>query len=196
MNNNLLLGTSNAGKIEEFLFYISFYNLFKKNNIKTLKDFPGTYEPEESSLKFSGNALIKAESFYNQTKLKTLSDDSGFVVDYKNKFPGVKTARLASEKGGVSGAVLSIFSKYKNRAEIPATFFCSLCLFDYNNKFEVTGKINGKLIKEPKGKSGFGYDSFFVPKNSNKTYGEMEKEEKLLNSHRYEAFKKIAKYII
>jgi len=195
LSNDLLLGTSNSGKIDEFFFYINFYNLFNKNNIKTLKDFPNTYEPKEDSQNFSGNALIKAESFYNQTELKTLSDDSGFVVDYKNKFPGVKTARLANEKGSISNAVLSIFSQYRNSVEIPATFFCSLCLFDSSSKIEVTGEINGKLIKYPRGKLGFGYDSYFIPKDGRKTYGEMERKEKLLNSHRYAAFKKISRYL-
>ena len=192
----LLLGTSNVGKINEFFFYINIYNLFKDYTIKTLKDFSEIHEPDESSNNFDGNALIKAKSFYKQTQLKTLSDDSGFIIDSKNKFPGVRTAKLAKDKGGYLEAISSIFSKYEGDIEIPATFFCSLCLFDNKKIIKASGEIDGKLIREPRGKLGFGYDSYFVPNNNHKTYGEMEKEEKLLHSHRNSAFKKISKCII
>ena len=54
----------------------------------------------------------------------------------------------------------------------------------------------GFIIREKRGYNGFGYDPYFIPKNSNKTYAEMDVREKLLNSHRYEAFKKLSNQIL
>jgi XTP/dITP diphosphohydrolase len=46
----------------------------------------------------------------------------------------------------------------------------------------------------PRGENGFGYDPFFIPWNSKKTFGEMLHKKKILLDHRFEAFKKMAKF--
>lgn len=56
-----------------------------------------------------------------------------------------------------------------------------------------TGQVNGTIVWPPKGENGFGYDPFFIPKNSKNSFGEMKKEEKMKIDHRYDAFKKILK---
>ena len=53
----------------------------------------------------------------------------------------------------------------------------------------VTGKVVGSIIPSKKGHDGFGYDPFFIPQNSNKTFAEMGLKEKMSLSHRFEAFK-------
>ena len=58
----------------------------------------------------------------------------------------------------------------------------------------VTGKIEGTIANEPKGLNGFGYDPIFIPKNKNKTFGEMESSKKYKLDHRFKAFKKIKKF--
>ena len=55
---------------------------------------------------------------------------------------------------------------------------------------------SGFIIKEKRGVNGFGYDPYFIPKYSNKTFAEMEKSQKLLNSHRYKAFEKLSTQIL
>ena len=60
----------------------------------------------------------------------------------------------------------------------------------------VSGSISGFVIKDKKGNNGFGYDPYFIPKDSNKTFAEMSEKQKLLNSHRYEAFKKLSNRIL
>ena len=54
----------------------------------------------------------------------------------------------------------------------------------------------GFVIKEKRGVNGFGYDPYFIPKYNNKTFAEMEKSQKLLNSHRYKAFEKLSTQIL
>ena len=59
----------------------------------------------------------------------------------------------------------------------------------------VSGSIPGYIIKNKRGNNGFGYDPYFIPLNNNKTFAEMNEEQKLLNSHRYEAFKILSNQI-
>ena len=60
----------------------------------------------------------------------------------------------------------------------------------------VSGSIPGFLIKDRRGNNGFGYDPYFIPIESNKTFAEMNKKQKLLSSHRYVAFKKLSNQIL
>ena len=60
----------------------------------------------------------------------------------------------------------------------------------------VSSSMPGSIIKYKRGNDGFGYDAYFIPTGNNKTFAEMNKERKLLNSHRYEAFKKLSNQIL
>ena len=84
--------------------------------------------------------------------------------------------------------------KKKNRS---ATFVCSLC-FNLSEKkkfFVVTGKLNGKIAFEMKGKNGFGYDPIFIPSGHKVTFGEMKKSKKIKIDHRFIAYKKLIKKV-
>ena len=50
------------------------------------------------------------------------------------------------------------------------------------------GKLDGTISKSQKGK-GWGYDPIFIPKNSKKTFAEINNKNEL--SHRYQTLKKI-----
>lgn len=192
MKDNLLLGTNNTGKLQEFYFYINHFKLFNDYQIIDLKEFKDIGEPIEYGRTFQENSEIKAKYFFKKTDTLVLCDDSGFIVDHLKNYPGIKTAREAREKGGEQKVVEFIFSKFKNSNYIAASFFCSICLLGGNRKYSVSGKIPGYIVEEKKGVNGFGYDPYFVPENSDKTFAEMEKDQKLLNSHRYKAFEKLS----
>ena len=188
----ILLGTSNQGKVTEFLFYLEFFKIFQDFEIITLNSYPNVGEPEENETTFDGNASSKSSFFYNESNLTCLSDDSGFIINGSNNFPGVKTARLAKEKGGISGAIKSIFNDFKELKEIPIIFYCSLSLKSKNKTLGVSGSIKGILISEARGENGFGYDPYFIPENHQETFAEMGSKEKMLASHRYRAFKNLS----
>ena len=59
----------------------------------------------------------------------------------------------------------------------------------------MTGKVEGKISPEPRGKNGFGYDPIFIPLNKKKTFGEMRSSQKYKIDHRFKAFKKIKKFL-
>ena len=189
MKNNLLLGSGNPGKIKEIKFYLEYFKIFTDRNIIDLSNFSDVGEPEENGSTFEENSIIKSNFFFKKTNCLTLSDDSGFIVEEMENFPGVKTARVAKEMGGEQKVVEYIFSKKTKEQKISATFYCSLSLVGQKINNVVTGKISGFIIPHKKGNDGFGYDPFFIPLHSKKTFAEMGNNQKMKLSHRFEAFK-------
>jgi len=189
LKNNLLLGSGNPGKIKEIKFYLEYFNLFTDRNIIDLSNFSDVGEPEENGSTFEENSIIKSTFFFKKTNCLTLSDDSGFIVEEMEDFPGVKTARVAKEMGSEQKVVDYIFSKKTKKQKISATFYCSLSLVGQKINNVVTGKISGFIIPHKKGNDGFGYDPFFIPLHSKKTFAEMGNNQKMKLSHRFEAFK-------
>ena len=53
------------------------------------------------------------------------------------------------------------------------------------------GRIDGRIIEEPRGRNGFGYDPLFVPKGYRQTFAEMESSLKNTLSHRAQALAKM-----
>ena len=189
LKNNLLLGSGNAGKIKEIKFYLKHFNLFKNFKILDLSSFKDLGEPEENGKTFEENSTIKSTFFYNKTDCLTLSDDSGFIVEGMKNFPGIKTARVAKEMGSEQQVVNYIFNKNPKKQKINTTFHCSLSLVGYKVNHVVTGKVIGSIVPNKRGNGGFGYDPFFIPQNSYKTFAEMGLKEKMSISHRFQAFK-------
>jgi len=187
--NNLLLGSGNSGKIKEIKFYLEYFNLFTGFKILDLSSFSGLGEPIENGATFEENSIIKSTFFFNKTNFLTLSDDSGFTVEGMENFPGIKTARAAKEMGGEQQVVNFIFEKNHNRRKISATFHCCLALIGHKVNRAVTGKVEGFIISKRKGNGGFGYDPYFIPSSSKKTFAEMDLKEKMVLSHRFEAFR-------
>ena len=91
--------------------------------------------------------------------------------------------------GSEQQVVNFIFKKNPNKNKIRATFHCCLSLIGHKINHIATGKIVGFIISKKKGNDGFGYDPFFIPSISKKTFAEMGLKEKMTLSHRFEAFK-------
>ena len=189
MANKLLLGSGNSGKIKEIKFYIEYFDLFTGFKIIDLSNFKDLGEPIENGTTFKENSIIKSTFFFNKTNFLTLSDDSGFTVEGMENFPGIKTARIAKEMGGEQQVINFIFNKNPNKQKIRATFHCCISLVGHKVNQAVIGKVGGFIISNKTGDGGFGYDPYFIPSNSKRTFAEMSLKEKLTLSHRFEAFK-------
>ena len=191
----ILIGTNNRGKLKEIR------GLLPKN-IKTLSisEFK-IKSPRENGKTFKENSLIKSKYFSKITNLMCLADDSGLEIDILNKRPGIYSARWGGRNSDFSKAIKKVYrelnkkNKDWKKRKIKARFVCALSICYLNKKIaSVIGSVEGSISEKPKGKNGFGYDPIFIPKNKNKTFGEMKTSQKYKLDHRYKAFKKIKKF--
>ena len=192
----LLIGTNNKGKLKEIRDLLP--KRIKTLSISTFR----IKSPRESGKTFQENSLIKSKYFSKKTKLICLADDSGLEIDVLNKRPGIFSARWGGKNLDFNKAIKKVYKeldkkdpKWKNK-KIKARFICALSLSFLNKKIAcVVGKIEGIISNKPKGKNGFGYDPIFIPIKMKKTFGEMKPSEKYKIDHRFEAFKKIKKFL-
>ncbi len=188
-NNRIVVASHNKGKIAEFKFLFLPYNV----EVITLSEL-GISDIEETGKTFEENALIKIKN--TPSEMNALSDDSGLCIKALNEEPGIYSARFAKKSGGWANAMKTL---YKNVAEtdqkcFAATFHCSLALkLRTGEVYTFSGNIEGRITWPPRGENGFGYDPFFIPKNSKQTFAEMSHKKKILADHRFKAFKKMAK---
>jgi XTP/dITP diphosphohydrolase len=126
------------------------------------------------------------------TGLPSFADDSGLCVDALNGMPGVFSARW-SGTGHDDAANLALV--LDQVADVPdesrgAHFTCAAAVaLPSGEERVVEGRVDGVLIRTPRGTGGFGYDPAFVPLGREQTTAEMSNEEKNAISHRGEAFR-------
>ena len=192
----LIIGTNNKGKLKEIRDLLPKY-------IKTLSTSNFNLKsPRENGKTFEQNSLIKSKYFSKKTNLICLADDSGIEIDILNKKPGIFSARWGGKNSNFSKAIKRVYRElakkdkdWKNK-KIKARFICALSISYLNKKIScVIGKVEGSISHQPKGKNGFGYDPIFIPNKNNKTFGEMKPSKKHKLDHRYNAFKKIRKFL-
>tara|TARA_B100001093_G_C26788019_1_gene997603 strand:+ start:308 stop:910 length:603 start_codon:yes stop_codon:yes gene_type:complete len=192
----LLIGTNNKGKLKEIR------NLLPKSiKIFSTKSFK-LKSPLENGKTFKENSLIKSKYFSNKTNLICLADDSGLEIDILNKKPGIFSARWGGKNSNFNKAIAKVYKElnkkdlsWKNK-KIKARFVCALSISHLNKKIAcVVGKVEGTISNVPKGTKGFGYDPIFIPKGSQKTFGQLQPFKKYRLDHRYKAFKKIKKFL-
>ena len=191
----LLIGTNNKGKLREIRDLLPKY-------IKTYSTAKFKLKsPRENGKTFEQNSLIKSKYFSCKTNLVCLADDSGLEIDVLNKKPGIFSARWGGVNSDFSKAIKKVYRELKKKdkhwknKKIKARFICALSISYLNKKIVcVSGKVEGQISHNPKGKNGFGYDPIFIPNNKNKTFGEMKPSHKYKIDHRFKAFKKIRKF--
>ena len=174
---------NNAHKIEEF------GKIFSKLGFSliTPKMLGIKLDPEETGSTFEENALIKARAFFELSRIPTVADDSGLCVDALGGEPGIYSARY----GGFDDDAKRLdflLSNIKDKTDKKAHFACAIaCVLSDDKEFTVRENAYGTLIDTKKGECGFGYDPIFVPDGYDKTYAEMDMDEKNKISHRSKA---------
>jgi XTP/dITP diphosphohydrolase len=192
----LLVGTNNIGKYKEIKDLLPKYiKSYSTSNFK-LKS------PKENGSTFIENSIIKSKYFSKKTKLICLADDSGLEIDLLDKKPGIYSARWAGRNGDFNKAIKRVYNELSKKdknwkhKKVTARFICALSICYLDKKIAcVLGKVEGYISVKPKGKNGFGYDPIFIPKNKRKTFGEMSTLQKYKIDHRFNAFKKIKKFL-
>lgn len=147
-------------------------------------------EIEEDGETFEENSYKKAYEIMKMCGKITIADDSGLVVDYLGGAPGVYSARFSGEDGNDvknNDKLLSLLEgvPYKERR---ARFVSVITMvFSDGEAVVARGECEGHVIDMPAGEKGFGYDPLFVPDGFQRTFAQLEPEEKNRISHRAKA---------
>jgi XTP/dITP diphosphohydrolase len=194
MKRKLLLGTNNEDKVKEIKDILKGIDL----SIKTLKDLKIKIEVEEDKDSLEGNALKKAEMMWKKAKMPCTADDTGLFVDVLEGAPGIFAARYAGENATYADNRRKLIRKLEGIPLMSRTayFRTVVCYYYSKGKYELfDGVCEGKILFEERGDNGFGYDAVFLPNGHEKTFAEIDIEDKSRISHRAKAFDKFKEYL-
>jgi XTP/dITP diphosphohydrolase len=183
----LVIGTANRKKGHELA------DLFKSVGVElqTLADFPGVIPVPEDGDTFAANAELKAAGYARKLHRWVLADDSGLLVDALNGEPGVISARFAGENATDEDNNRLLLDRLgdmpiENRS---ARFVCHIALADPEGKIhaESDAACRGRILFEPRGHNGFGYDPLFEIVEYHRSFAEFGPLVKACLSHRARA---------
>ncbi len=198
----IVIATHNPGKLREMRELLEPYGISAVSAGEL--NLP---EPDETGTTFIENALIKARASATASSLPAFADDSGLCVDALDGDPGIYSARWAKEAGDFAKAMALVDRKMRECGATASTqrrghFVSALALVwpdGHEETFEA--KVFGEIVWPPRGERGFGYDPFFLPDGYDRTFGEMDSQEKhgipadgsQALSHRARAFQMLAR---
>ncbi len=164
-----------------------------------IAEFPDIPDVVEDRDTFQGNAEKKAGEIAQQVNQWTLAEDSGLCVDAINGEPGVYSARYAGETGSRAERDQQNNEKLiKALANIPeakrtAHYVCHVALADPSGAIQlnIEAICRGRILEEPRGENGFGYDPYFQVLEYHRTFGELNSLVKNHISHRAKAFARL-----
>ena len=202
--DTVVLATRNAAKLRELARILGAEDSASQDGgeqirLAGLDEFPGAPDVPETGATFEENALLKARAIADYTGLPAVADDSGLCVDALNGMPGVLSARWAGGHGDDQANLELVLAQV---ADVPDTrlgaqFVCAAALVvpDGAREWVVTGRVEGRLIRSPRGSGGFGYDPIFLPDGYDQTTAEMTADAKDAISHRGRAFRALTPFI-
>ena len=197
----VVLATRNAAKLRELARILDAADHGDAQvRLAGLEEFPGAPDVPETGATFEANALLKARAIADFTGLPAVADDSGLCVDALNGMPGVLSARWAGGHGDDRANLELVLAQVADMpgSRLGAQFVCAAALVAPSSaagEWVVTGSVEGRLIREPRGSGGFGYDPIFLPDGFDQTTAEMTAEEKDAISHRGRAFRALTPFI-
>lgn len=189
----IVLASGNAGKIREIQSILSNHPIVAQSEFNVM-------EAEETGATFIENAIIKARNASLHCHLPAIADDSGLVVDALDGAPGVISARYA----GAGSSDLDNLNKLLTDLEgVPfeqrsARFICVIVFMQHaRDPFPVIaqGVWEGRILTEPKGDNGFGYDPVFWVPELNCASAELSASVKNQLSHRGQALTRLTALI-
>jgi len=185
----VLLATRNVKKLAELRRIL---DQLLDVEVVGLDDVPYYDEIPETGATFAENALLKAREGAARTGVLTVADDSGLAVDALNGMPGVLSARWAGKSKDDNANLQLVLEQLADTPDerLGATFVCAAALVTPAGAENVVeGRMPGRLVREPRGTNGFGYDPIFVADGFDVTNAELPPAEKDAISHRGKALR-------
>lgn len=186
----LVFATNNKHKLQEVSDIIG-----DKFSIAGLKEIGCFEEIPEDFASLEENALQKAKFVNEKYGYNCFADDTGLEVFALNGEPGVFSARYAGPECNPLNNIAKLLDNLKNVEDRRARFRTVIALIIDGQKFFFEGVVNGHIGFTPKGSNGFGYDPVFIPENFDKTFAELNSDEKNSISHRAMAVRKLIDFL-
>jgi XTP/dITP diphosphohydrolase len=190
----LFLASSNPGKLREYLDLALGTNV----EIELLPNFSDFSTFEESAPTFAENATGKALHYSRFVRDAVLADDSGLVVPTLGGAPGVHSARYAGPGASDADRIHKLLQEMsgKEGQGRRARFVCVIAMAVEGRAVAVASEMaRGAITKQPRGRSGFGYDPIFLFEELGRTYAELTSDQKNVYSHRGRAFRRLLYFI-
>ncbi|HPR50922.1 MAG TPA: RdgB/HAM1 family non-canonical purine NTP pyrophosphatase [Deltaproteobacteria bacterium] len=190
---NILAATTNPGKIREITEILAGLGVA----ILTPKETNVVLDVEEDGSSFAENAAIKARAWCAASGLPALADDSGLCVDALGGRPGVRSARFAGQGASDEDNYLLLLESMSGEKDRRARFVCAVALaFPGGDIVFAEGSYEGRILEEPVGEGGFGYDPVFFDPASGKSFAQLTPQEKNERSHRKKALVELKRKLL
>jgi XTP/dITP diphosphohydrolase len=179
----MLVASRNPGKLREFKALLSGVPFV----LVTLTDVGIDQDVPETGSTFEENATIKAESYCRLSGMLTLAEDSGLEVDALAGEPGVYSSRYAGPEADDAARNAFLLSKLSARPEVrwEARYRSVVALARPGRPVRLySGECPGRIVANPRGDNGFGYDPIFLLPEMGVTMAELPPAEKDRISHR------------
>ena len=187
MSFRLILGTHNAKKLREMKLLLSGLNI----ELISLAEIPDPIEVEETGTTFCQNAELKASEQAIHLRSWVLGEDSGLSVDAIDGAPGIYSARFSGEDANDEKNNIYLLEKLEGvpLEQRTAYYTSHMALSDPLGKIHINceGQCLGRILTEPVGDSGFGYDPLFQLMEYHRTFGQLGDAVKSVLSHRARA---------
>lgn len=191
----VLLASRNAKKLAELRRILA--PEVPGTEVLGLDDVERYDEVPESGATFADNALLKAREGFAHSGLLTVADDSGLTVAALNGMPGVLSARWSGRHGDDDANLRLVLAQLSDTPDdrLGAAFVCAAALVGADGEIVVEASMRGRLVREPRGHNGFGYDPIFVADGFELTNGELDPAKKDAISHRGKAMRALARHL-
>lgn len=188
----LLIATSNRGKTREFKRLLGDrFSILTPLDPPAIQKSPKPPVVPETGETYFENALVKALRYFDAYKMPVLADDSGLEVDCLRGAPGVYSAIYGGEKISAAERWAHLLDAIR-KSGVPqpwtARFRSVVCYYDGKSvPWYAEGTCEGKILPEPVGTEGFGYDPIFWSAELGQGFGVAEEAAKNRVSHRARA---------
>jgi XTP/dITP diphosphohydrolase len=189
MTRRIVLASSNPGKLREIGQMLAGIGL----EVVPQSDFD-VPEAEETGLSFVENAILKARHAARHAGLPAIADDSGLEVDALHGAPGIYSARYAGSGASDEQNLKKLLADLAGvpEAERTARFQCLMVYLRHAHDptpIICQGTWEGRILFEPRGANGFGYDPVFYVPTHGCSAAELPPEIKNALSHRGQALR-------
>ncbi len=186
----LVFASNNKHKVSEVSQMLgNTFELKTLTEIGCIEDIPEPWPTLEE------NALAKARFVYNKFGLDCFADDTGLEIDALGGKPGVISARYAGVNPTYADNYRKLLREMEGKDNRKARFRAVFALILDGNEYLFEGVVKGKIINEPIGEKGFGYDPVFIPDGYDQTFAQMSAELKNIISHRYHVTVKLVEFL-